>query len=1147
MLQIKDIRKEYKTGELVQHALNGVSLNLRDSEFVAILGPSGSGKTTLLNVIGGLDRYDSGELIINGYTTKKYKDSDWDHYRNHTIGFVFQSYNLIPHQTLLANVELALTISGISGNKRKEMALAALDAVGLKAQAHKKPNQLSGGQMQRVAIARALVNDPDIVLADEPTGALDSETSIQVMELLKEVAKTKLVVMVTHNPELARQYATRIVTIKDGDLINDTDPYILSKEEEKEGIVRKTKRSSMSFKTALSLSFHNLLTKKGRTLLVAAAGSIGIVGIALIMSLSGGANAYIAKTEREAMSAYPVQITSVGFSIPEIAQGAAAEQNEIPNSDEVGVIDTVSQMFSGMADNDLGALKDHISTDAGFQENARSVQYIYNVTPEIWQEENNEVVKVFPSSYARSDSSDKGSFYELPDNKALYEDQYDLKAGRWPKNDSEAILVLTPGDKVTDTMLYTLGLRDRSEMDAMMNAMQSGKTFTVQEDNSVYTFASFLGTKFRVVPAAAYYHYDETSHAYTSVENDKTAVKDVVMNGRPLTIAGIVAPKDGEKNTMLSSGIWYPAALTKDIITDATNTDVVKAQMEDQDKNVFTGVSFADENAAASFSLENIFTIDPDEFTKAFSATPPALPTNVPSLDLNIDPSTLLDPTALASALPTISPQDITKIVKAADLTFNAKDLADLSQKIVTSYDPTVLQQYVKDIGIYLQTDEAADIIRDVLGKVVSENAETILTTDSLKDMVKSVMSGYPAFVESLTDPGDFQHSLDLYLSSQATTEALQTSAKQILNAFQNVDITPEMIKELSTRLLNGYEEYTKTNGGISSDAVLHSFEEHLNSGPVKNMIQSTVLKAIDVKNVSRALTDVLQSGMKGTVDVLSQQVAGSLNAVVGQISNALETSLTGTVQALSFDLDDMFKIDPDMMAKAIKINMTPSDLEALLSSLMSNDQSSYAGNLAKLGYADVSHPDEIDIYPVDFNAKENITDLLQMYNEDMRRKGEEDKVIVYTDYAAAMLASITTIVNTISYVLIAFVGISLVVSSIMIGVITYISVLERRKEIGILRALGASKHNVAQVFNAETFITGMLAGIIGVGAAALLLIPGNAIIHAITKNPDINAYLSWPVALGLIALSVLLTVLAGLLPARKASKSDPVTALRSE
>lgn len=1148
MLQIKDIKKEYRTGTLVQHALNGVSLNLRDNEFVAILGPSGSGKTTLLNVIGGLDRYDSGELVINGLTTRKYSDADWDYYRNHTIGFVFQSYNLIPHQTLLANVELALTISGISGSKRKEMALAALDAVGLKEQAHKKPNQLSGGQMQRVAIARALVNDPDIVLADEPTGALDSETSIQVMELLKEVAKTRLVVMVTHNPELAEKYATRIVTIKDGDLIGDTDPYILSKEEEKEAIVKKAGKSSMSFKTALSLSFNNLMTKKARTLLVSAAGSIGIIGIALIIALSSGANAYIAKTEREAMAAYPLQITSVGYNIPAIAEGAATDMTETSQTpDEVGVIDTISQMFSGMADNDLRSLKDHIQKDPDFQANTRSVQYIYNVTPEIWQEEADGVYKVYPSKYTEPGSSNKGEFYELPGDSALYEDQYDIKAGHWPNNKNEAVLILTPGDKVTDTILYTLGLRDRSEMDAMMDAMQSGKSVQVKKDDSTYTFDSFLNTKFRVVPASAYYHYDEANHAYTSMMNDKALLQETIMQGEPLTITGIAAPKEGEKNTMLSSGIWYPSQLTTAMIHDAAESDVVKAQLQDPNTNVFTGAAFTDENAADTFSLENIFTIDEDAFAQAFNMNMTLPNLSVPALDLNIDPSTFLDPSALSIDLPSISQADITKIIEAANIQLDSNDLADLAGKLVQGYDPGVLNQYIKDVSSYLNTQEAKQIITEFLQNIVKKDAANTLTPDHIKDMVMTIMQGYPAFAKEQEDPNDFATNLPNYLNSQIALTSLNTSAEDILHSFKDVTITTEDITNLTTTLIQGYEAYAKANDAVLSDAVIQSFIDHLNSPSIQAAIQDTVLQSIDTEAVSKAFTDVLQRNMSGTITSLSTSLNNSMNTLINQVSNSITNSLSTTISTMTNNLDDMFQIDPNALAKAIKINMTPSDLEALLSSLMSNDSSSYANNLRQLGYADITSPDEIDIYPLDFHAKENITDLLTAYNNDMKEKNMEDKVIVYTDYTAAMLSSVTTIVNTISYVLIAFVGISLVVSSIMIGVITYISVLERRKEIGILRALGASKHNVAEVFNAETFITGLLAGCIGVTIASLLLIPGNVLIHAITGNTEINAYMPIPAALGLILLSILLTVLAGLLPAQKASKSDPVTALRTE
>ena len=547
MLQIRNICKEYRTGSLVQKALDGVSLNLRDNEFVAILGPSGSGKTTLLNIVGGLDRYDSGDLIINGISTKKYKDRDWDSYRNHTIGFVFQSYNLIPHQTILANVELALTISGIGKGERRKRAQEALDQVGLGEQVHKKPNQLSGGQMQRVAIARALVNDPDILLADEPTGALDSETSVQVMELLKEVAQDRLVVMVTHNPELAQEYATRIVNLKDGKIRSDSDPFEVDETLMEEPEHKNMGKASMSFLTALSLSFNNLRTKKARTLLTSFAGSIGIIGIALILSLSTGVNDYIAQIEEETLSEYPLQIQSTGFDLTSIM--VSDEGTQSGESGDIHVAEMVTDMFSTMDSNDLESLKTFLdSGESGVEEYTNAVEYSYNVVPQIYKINGDEIRKVNPDQsfeslgIGTSDSSVMSSmmntnvFYEMPENTQLCEGQYDVKAGRWPEKYNECVLVLTPGGSVSDFMLYTMGLRDPLELDEMIQQFVDNGEVDVPENTDTYTYDDIIGITFRLVNSADCYQYDSQYSVWTDKTGDEQYMKNLVENGEELTI-----------------------------------------------------------------------------------------------------------------------------------------------------------------------------------------------------------------------------------------------------------------------------------------------------------------------------------------------------------------------------------------------------------------------------------------------------------------------------------------------------------------------------------------------------------------------------------------------------------------------------------
>lgn len=1164
MLQVKNVKKQYRTGNLVQKALDGVSLNLRDNEFVAILGPSGSGKTTLLNVIGGLDRYDSGELIINGLTTKKYKDSDWDYYRNHTIGFVFQSYNLIPHQTLLANVELALTISGISGSERKHRALKALESVGLKEQAHKKPNQLSGGQMQRVAIARALVNDPDIVLADEPTGALDSETSVQVMNLLQEVAKDRLVVMVTHNPELAEQYATRIVTIKDGKLINDTNPYNIPKEQLEEGIVKKTGKSSMSFKTALSLSFNNLLTKKARTFLVSAAGSIGIIGIALIMSLSTGANAYIASIEQEAMAEYPLQITSVGYNLASIMtnvsssliENAEGAQNAgTKDDDTVKVVDTISSMFSGMSDNDLKSLKKYLeSGESNIDTFARSIRYSYAVTPSIYQPEDDGYYKIYPSSTSASSTAmttgTGGAFNELPADATLYEDQYMLRAGHWPQNSHECVLVLTDGGMVTDTLMYTLGFRDRTEMQEMMQAMQSGQNVELKEYDETYSYDSFLGLSFKVISPSLTYQYDAEHNVYTSFENDREKMQTLLNEQEDMVISGIVQPVPDSDTVMLQTGIYYPASLTLELMDEAQNSDVVKAQLDNPDINVFTGKSFTDENAADSFSMEDLFTVDETALQEAFSIDTSALNVDPSSMNFdlsNIDTSSMIDPSALSSVMPSLSSSDIQTIIDAANITISEEQLSNLFNTLIKGYDTSTIEQYSTGLLEYLKSEEGKTILCEFVSSLISDEASAVLSPEALQKMAEVIMQDYAEFAMTQPDPTDFETNIAAYMQTEEAQNLFQQQSDKIVSALVSIEITEEDLTNFISSLSSGYDAYAKAHGYVDSNAIVSSFENYLNSEAVQQTIKDTVSSMVDTNGIAKAMTNVLQSSMSSFTNTLSTQISTATSSILQQVSAQLTSSMQNMMGSLSTNMQSMFNIDPEAFANVIKVNMSANEIAEMMSSLMNNTESSYKTNLTTLGYADEDAPEEIDIYPVDFAAKGEITNILDTYNENMQNSGQEDKVIIYADLVAAMMSSVTTIVDTISYVLIAFVAISLIVSSIMIGVITYISVLERRKEIGILRALGASKHNVAQVFNAETFITGLLAGAIGVGVSWLLLIPGNAIIHAIAGNTEINAILPIPNAIALVLLSILLTIIAGLLPSRKAANSDPVTALRTE
>ena len=1023
MLQIKNICKQYKTGNLIQKALDGVSLNLRDNEFVAILGPSGSGKTTLLNIIGGLDRYDSGDLIINGISTKKYKDRDWDSYRNHTIGFVFQSYNLIPHQTVLSNVELALTISGVSKAERRKRAKRALEQVGLGDQGHKKPNQMSGGQMQRVAIARALVNDPDILLADEPTGALDSETSIQVMNLLKEVAKDRLVVMVTHNPELAYEYATRIVELKDGVICSDSNPFNVDNKALKVPQHKNMGKSSMSLKTSLSLSFNNLKTKKARTILTSFAGSIGIIGIALILSLSNGVNQYIQSIEEETLSEYPLQIQSTGFDITSMMDTQSSDDSTKEDG-EVQVFQMLTNIFSRVGSNDLTSLKEYLDSNKGdLSKYTKSVEYTYNVVPQIYSANTESIRQVNPdrsfaalglgaSSTSNSTMSSMMStnvFYQMPQNTDLYQEQYDVKAGRWPKKYNECVLVLNNNGKISDFMLYTLGLRDYLELDTMIQQFSQEEKVTVPDNSQSYSYDDIIGINFKLVNPSDCYQYDANYNIYRDKTDDQAYMKQLIDNGENLEIVGIVQPSDGANVTMLQSGIGYLPSLSDHVINQAQSSEIVQKQLATRDIDVFTGKRF-DDPESSSLDMNSLFTVDSETLQSAFSFDQSKI-----SMDM---------------------------------------DNVDFSQ---LSIDPSLLPS---------------------------------LDVDSLLGDIK-------------------------------------------------FELTTDQINQISQKIMTQFQQYLKDNNLTDQSKMDEYFRAYLQSDAAKNLIQSEMTALIQESGMAKQFAANLQSQMQTMMAQYSEVIANSLK-------QQLTTVMADQMDNFSSQFQDAISIDTSKFASAIKVNMSEEELSELMLSLMSEDSSSYENNLQKLGYASKDEPSGINIYPLDFESKQEVINVLDQYNENVE-KVDEDKVITYTDYIGTLMSSVTDIINVISYVLIAFVAISLVVSSIMIGVITYISVLERKKEIGILRAIGASKRNISQVFNAETFIIGLFAGVLGIVITLLLLIPGNMIIHDIAGSQDVSAILPVTGAVVLIILSVVLTLIGGLIPAKKAALEDPVTALRTE
>ena len=1254
MLQIKDIHKEYRTGNLVQRALDGVSLSLRDNEFVAILGPSGSGKTTLLNIIGGLDRYDSGDLIINGISTKKYKDRDWDSYRNHTIGFVFQSYNLIPHQTVLANVELALTISGVSKSERRRRAKEALEKVGLGAQIHKKPSQMSGGQMQRVAIARALVNDPEILLADEPTGALDSDTSVQVMDLLQEVAKERLVVMVTHNPELAQLYATRIVTVKDGRILSDTDPFVIDSESMALPVHKNMGKSSMSFFTALSLSFQNLKTKKARTLLTSFAGSIGIIGIALILSISNGVDKYITNMEEETLSEYPLQIQSTGVDLTSMMMGAATAQSGKKDG-EVGVAQMVTNMFSKMNSNDLESLKVYLdSNESSISQYANSVEYTYSVSPQIFLENGKNIRQVNPdksfsamglgsgsSNSIMSSTMSTDVFHEMPEDADLYKDQYDVKAGRWPENYKECVLVLTSQGDISDFLQYTLGLRDGKELDDMVQKFMAEEAVETPENEGPYTYDEILGKKFKLVNSTDYYEYDEEYKVWKDKSDNSSYMKKLVKNGEDLTIVGIVQPVEGATASMLTAGICYTPELTKHVIEKAASSEIVKQQLADEKINVFTGEEFGKEdNENSKFDMESLFSINADALQEAFqvdlsgfnmdlsslsglssglNVEMPDMPdmsalagninldeSSMPDLsklikldDLDLDLSHMIDPEEILKNLPADQVPDMSQALKSVKFDFTEEKVTALLKEVLTGYQDSIKDKPEADMDKmqaalkqYLTSKEMNERLCKDLQELVKNNVNVDMSSEKLIAVAVGLMNQYQEYAKANGITQTDVASILAFLSQGEIQQQIKEEAENLVKNSVTVNITTKQIQDLLLQdVVAAYPEYARNNSLPDPANLGTYFLEYMQTEDGQNRLMNGLMTLVDtsevqtqfsqametyMKSMMTSFTDAIAKGIESKFTEIMEQVEKQLTKgiqtameqMMGNISSGMQEAMQSVMASVSSsitsamsqamsglgglgssmgNMEDALSIDPEAFAKAIQMNMNEDDLSELMMSLLSSENSSYDGNLKKLGYADLNVPGGINIYPKDFESKSEIVGILDQYNADMEAAGEDEKVITYTDLVGTLMSSVTNIVNIISYVLVAFVAISLVVSSIMIGVITYISVLERKKEIGILRAIGASRHNVSQVFNAETFIIGFCAGAMGIGITLLLLIPANSIIRSLADGVNVKAALPPVAAVVLIGLSVVLTLLGGLIPSRKAAKSDPVTALRTD
>ena len=1082
MLELKSICKRYVTQSFTQVALDSVSLSFRDNEFVAILGPSGSGKTTMLNVIGGLDHFDSGDLLIDGISTKDFRDRDWDAYRNNRIGFVFQSYNLIPHQTILENVELALTLTGVGHAERRQRAREALEAVGLGEHVNKRPSQLSGGQMQRVAIARALINDPEIVLADEPTGALDSTTSVQVMDLLKDVARDRLVIMVTHNPELAYQYATRIVNLADGKITDDSDPFDVSDATRREA--KPTRKTSMSFVTALGLSARNLMTKKGRTAMTAFAGSIGIIGIAAILALSNGVNNYIKKVEEDTLSSYPLTISKQDYDLSSMmgGQGAAedsedaggasdSEDDSVKKSDKIPVVTAVKDMFASVKSNDMTSFKAWLDDGGdGIDKEVNAIQYSYGVTPVVYRagKGDEKPVRLVPNAMteamsggassaamASMDSMGSSVFNEMIDDQSLLDSQYDVVAGHWPTSANEAVMVLSSRGTVGDYTLYSIGALDINELNDLVNsAMSADGGVEAPETGTDFTYDDALSTTFKVLsPADAYRKNDETG-MWTDMSGDADFMAAKVADGIDVRIVGVVQPNETANASALSPGIAYTPALTRQLMERAAGSKIVQEQLAHPETDVFTGKTFDELQGEAKqgVDLSSMFSVDEAALKSAFSFDTSALSGAAGGMDLSgIDLSGLdinlsgvgqnIDFTDIMAKAPT---PDFSGVFDGLELT------------------PEQMQQ-VGALANQLFT-----------GFMQSEQFKA-LTPEDLKDASK-LAAAFSAYLEN------------------------DTAAQQCLAQLK----------------------------ALGGDALAERLQQAMTD------------------YVQKQLAPYLQQAMDQVMKTISDQIATTVSAQLKAGAAGLMDQMATQMSSSFANLASAMHVDASAFARAIHFNMDAEDLSSLMMSYAKASKLTYDNNLTTLGYADEADPISVKIFPRDFEAKERVLDHIDAYNKQVKAAGHDERAIAYTDYMGIIMGSVTDIVNTISLVLIAFVSISLVVSSIMIGIITYISVLERKKEIGILRAIGASKRNVANVFNAETFIEGLIAGVFAIAVVVLVSFPVNAWALAAKQVPNL---MSLPVqdALVLIAISVVLTVVAGLLPARSASKKDPVEALRSE
>ncbi len=1116
MLKLKNITKEYVTGNSTVLALRGVSIEFRKSEFVSILGQSGCGKTTLLNIIGGLDRYTDGDLVINGKSTKTFKDSDWDSYRNHSIGFVFQSYNLIPHQSVLANVELALTLSGVSKSERRRRAIEALEKVGLGDQIHKKPNQMSGGQMQRVAIARALVNDPDILLADEPTGALDTTTSVQIMELLKEVASDRLVIMVTHNPELAETYSTRIIKLLDGLVIDDSAPYTAVEESVNKDVTKSakkaakkrnnTQKTSMSFWTALSLSFNNLRTKKGRTIMTSFAGSIGIIGIALILALSTGINAFIAQVQEDTLSTYPLTIQryTQDMSAMLSAMTSTSDQKDYSDSNQIHVDDSLGTMMSAMTstvENNLEKFKEHLdANNDSIKDYVSDIQYTYDYNLQVYNTKYMTKVgmeTVFEhmgeAFSSMSDLMEMGGginvFSEMINNQNILDQQYDVIAGNWPATGAmdEVVLVVNSNNQISKMTLYMLGILNPNDIDKEMEDLMSGKYES--KEFKPFSYDYFLNYKFKLLTTADF--FDKTSKTYAAdgeeyyVWSDLREMpgfdlgKRVNDKGIDVKIVGIVRPKDGAAATSISGAIGYTKALTDYILDKNANCEVINQQKATPEYNVLTGLKF--------------------ERTKY-------TPETIGELVDKIDTATME--------------------MFYAYMTEQILNNPDFSDRIQVTDTESFL-----GMNMLLPHDKQVEILTTVLA-AAKENDTTNMGVSTILSIVSGTTGGITVTADTFT----------------RLLPVLDISS--VLLAYNGVAGISSIIDDAGIQSIN--EKYPDL--GLTKDNFLTVIMNPANQGEV---IGTIIQAAIDTDKDKVNMLCTILSASAG-VQINADNLLELLPTLPPMVNMTLFNGISGLCELAGEE--NMSEIYTKLTDSIKKMTVNDEIFETLLRTLDPNDEAfiqleetlynmapgidaTYDSVLKELDDVEKASPASVNFYAKDFESKESIEAFISDYNEN----AEEKDKLQYTDLVGALMSSVTIIVNAISYVLIAFVAISLIVSSIMIGIITNISVLERTKEIGILRAVGASKKDVSRVFNAETLIIGLAAGAIGIIMTVLLCFPITAIVQHFTGLDNIRAVLPIGAGIILVAISMILTLVAGIIPSRSAAKKDPVIALRSE